>query len=61
LFPAFRRLERGGWIEPDWRPTENNRHAKFYRLTNLGRKQLKAEAQEWGKQLAAITRIMEAS
>jgi PadR family transcriptional regulator PadR len=61
LFPAFRRLERAGWIKPDWRPTENNRRAKYYALTERGRKQLKAEANEWGKQIAAITRIMEAS
>ena len=61
LFPALRRLEREGWIKPEWRPTENNRRAKYYSLTERGRKQLKAEAVEWGKQIAAITRIMEAS
>ena len=61
LFPAFRRLERAGWIKPEWRPTENNRRAKYYALTERGRKQLKAEAEEWRRQLAAITRIMEAS
>ena len=60
LFPAFRRLERAGWIKPEWRPTENNRRAKFYSLTGLGRKQLKAETEEWSRQLAAITRIMSA-
>ncbi|HTV55986.1 MAG TPA: PadR family transcriptional regulator [Terriglobia bacterium] len=61
LFPALRRLERAGWIKPEWSPTENNRRAKYYRLTERGRKQLTAETQEWGKQIAAITRIMEAS
>jgi len=61
LFPAFRRLERQGWIKAEWRPTENNRRAKYYILTERGRKQLKAETEEWGRQLAAITRIMEAS
>jgi transcriptional regulator len=61
LFPAFRRLGRSGWIKPEWRPTENNRRAKFYTLTSFGRKQLKAETEEWGRQLAAITRILEAS
>ena len=60
LFPAFRRLERAGWIKPEWRPTENNRRAKFYTLTGLGRKQLKAETEEWGRQLAAISRILNA-
>jgi transcriptional regulator len=61
LFPAFRRLEREGWIKAEWRPTENNRRAKYYILTERGRKQLKAETAEWGRQLAAITRIMEVS
>ena len=61
LFPAFRRLERAGWIKPDWRPTENNRRAKYYVLTERGRKQLRVETNEWGKQIAAISRIMEAT
>jgi len=61
LFPAFKRLEREGWISSEWRPTDNNRRAKYYALTSLGRKQLKAEKEQWGKQIAAITRIMEAS
>ena len=39
LFPAFRRLERAGWIKPDWRPTKNNRRAKYYILTERGRRQ----------------------
>jgi transcriptional regulator len=61
LFPAFRRLEREGWIKPEWRPTENNRRAKYYQLTEQGRHQLKSETEEWGRQLAGITRILEAS
>ena len=61
LFPAFRRLERAGWIKPEWRSTENNRRAKYYILTERGRKQLRTETEEWGRQLAAISRIMEAS
>jgi transcriptional regulator len=60
LFPAFRRLEREGWIKPLWKPTENNRRAKYYALTARGRKQLQSEAEEWGRQSAAISRIMEA-
>jgi transcriptional regulator len=60
LFPAFRRLERAGWIKPEWHPTENNRRAKFYQLTKRGRRQLKAETEEWERQLAAITRILRA-
>jgi len=60
LFPGFRRLERSGWIKSEWRATENNRRAKYYILTDSGRSKLKTEAREWGRQIAAITRIMEA-
>jgi|SRR5215469_61961 len=60
LFPAFRRLERAGLIDAEWRNTENNRRAKYYRLTNLGRKKLNADTKEWGRQTAAIARILEA-
>jgi PadR family transcriptional regulator, regulatory protein PadR len=61
LFPAFRRLERRGWIASEWRVTENSRRAKYYNLTKLGRKQLKSEEAEWKTQTAAIARILEAS
>ncbi len=61
LFPAFRRLERAGWIKSEWRATENNRRAKYYLLTDHGRGKLKSETREWGRQTAAITRILEAS
>ncbi len=60
LFPAFRRLERAGLMGTEWRATENNRRAKYYVLTNEGRKKLNAETKEWGRQTAAITRILEA-
>jgi PadR family transcriptional regulator, regulatory protein PadR len=60
LFPAFRRLERGGLIATEWRATENNRRAKYYLLTDRGRKKLSAETKQWGRQIAAITRILEA-
>ena len=60
LFPAFRRLERSGWIKGEWRATENNRRAKYYILTDSGRSKLKTETREWGRQIAAITRILEA-
>jgi len=59
LFPAFRRLERAGWLKCEWRDTENNRRAKYYMLTALGRKQLKGETREWTRQAAAIARILE--
>jgi transcriptional regulator len=61
LFPAFRRLEREGWIKAEWKPTENNRRAKYYGLTGQGRKKLEVATAEWGRQSAAITRILEAT
>jgi PadR family transcriptional regulator PadR len=61
LFPAFRRLERSGLIRGEWRATENNRRAKYYVLTDSGRKKLKTETREWGRQISAIARILEAS
>jgi transcriptional regulator len=60
LFPAFRRLERAGWIESEWRPTENNRRARFYVLTDSGRRKLREETRDWARQVAAIARILEA-
>ena len=60
LFPAFSRLERDGRIKSEWRATENNRRAKYYLLTERGRKALKEETQVWGRQIAAIARILEA-
>ncbi len=61
LFPAFRRLERAGWIKSEWQSTENNRRAKYYLLTDQGRRKLSSETREWGRQAAAIARILEAS
>lgn len=61
LFPAFRRLERQGRIKGEWRATENNRRAKYYMLTEQGRKQLKSEAHEWQMQSTAIARILSAT
>jgi PadR family transcriptional regulator, regulatory protein PadR len=60
LFPAFRRLERAGLIDSQWRATENNRRAKYYALTKPGQKKLEAETKEWSRQTAAIARILEA-
>jgi PadR family transcriptional regulator PadR len=59
LFPALTRLERSGLLRSEWRSTENNRRAKYYVLTKRGRKALKSETREWGKQIAAIARILE--
>ena len=60
LLPALSRMERAGRVKAEWRATENNRRAKYYVLTERGRKALKDETQEWGRQIAAINRILEA-
>lgn len=61
LFLAIRRLERDGLIDGERKPTENNRRAKYFALTGKRRKRLDNETREWGKQVAAIARILEAS
>lgn len=61
LFPAFRRLERDGLIEAEWRDTQNNRRAKYYALTASGRARLRRETREWETQTAAIARILQES
>lgn len=61
LFVAFQRLQRAGLIKSEWRATENNRRAKYYTLTDQGRKKLNSETGEWERQVAAIARILEAS
>jgi PadR family transcriptional regulator len=60
LLPALSRLERGGSIQAEWRATENNRRARYYRLTERGRKALRDERAQWDRQIAAIHRILEA-
>ena len=60
LFVAFQRLQRAGLIRSEWKATENNRRAKYYTLTELGRKKLSNETREWERQVAAIARILEA-
>lgn len=60
LFPALKRMVRGGFVKEEWRATENNRRAKYYEITSRGRKQLQSEAKQWDRQIAAIARIMEA-
>jgi transcriptional regulator len=59
LYPALHKLERGGWITAEWRPTEHNRRAKFYSLTRPGRKRLAQEASDWRRLSAAISRIVQ--
>ena len=60
LYPALHRLEVAGLLESEWRLSETNRRAKFYRLTRDGRTHLKAEASNWNRLVAAVARVMEA-
>jgi PadR family transcriptional regulator, regulatory protein PadR len=53
-------MERTGRVKGEWRATENNRRARYYVLTEKGRKALKSETEVWGRQIAAINRILEA-
>jgi len=58
LYPALHRLEVQGWIASEWRMTENNRTAKYYRLTSAGRKQLEREATRWNAIADAIAAVL---
>ena len=60
LLLAFQRMEREGLIDAEWRVSENNRRAKYYRLTKKGRKRLEVETTEWRQRVAAIDRLLEA-
>lgn len=61
LYPALQRLERRGWINSQRGTSENNRRAKFYRLTSAGRKQLRVESSKWERLSGAIARVMRLS
>jgi PadR family transcriptional regulator len=58
LLTAFQRLERSGWLDAEWRQTDNARRARFYRLTRAGRKQLEAQTTDWARRVAAIARLL---
>jgi len=58
LYPALKRLEQKGWIDSKWETSEQNRRAKYYRLTPTGRKHLHQEQSEWHEFAAAVARIM---
>ncbi|HKN61489.1 MAG TPA: PadR family transcriptional regulator [Candidatus Acidoferrales bacterium] len=60
LFPALHRMEEEGWLASSWGESENNRRAKYYRLTKTGRRQLDTETERWGKISLAIARALEA-
>jgi transcriptional regulator len=61
LFPALHRLEENGWVASTWGESENNRRAKFYRLTKAGRRRLAEEAEEWKRVSAAMTLALRSS
>ena len=58
LYPALQRLERRGWITAQWGTSENNRRARFYKLTGAGRRQLTAETNKWDRLAEAIARVL---
>ena len=58
LYPALQRLEQKGWIESEWRTTENNRNAKYYRLTAAGRRAVGSETQSWRRYVEAVDFIL---
>lgn len=60
LLTALQRLERAGWLDAEWRQTENARRAKFYSLTRAGRKQLAIETADWTRRASAIARLLKA-
>ncbi len=59
LYPALHRLEAQGWIDAEWGSSDNNRRAKYYRLTRAGRRQLAEETANWSRIAEAITRVLE--
>ena len=61
LYPALQRLERAGHIDAEWRATENNRRARYYRITRGGRRRLLAEEKDWERVSAAVTRVLKAT
>src|SRR5262250_659324 len=59
LYPALHKLEQEGWIKAEWKQTENNRRAKFYSLTRLGRRQLESETESWQRLSSAISAVVQ--
>jgi PadR family transcriptional regulator PadR len=58
LYPALHRMEQEGWISAEWQPTENNRRARYYKLTAKGRKQLAEEEKNWTRLTEAVASVM---
>ena len=61
LYPALYRMEERGWISSEWGLSENNRRAKYYKLTKAGRKQLQAQSINWERVSRAVMRVLEAT
>jgi PadR family transcriptional regulator len=59
LYPALHKLEQEGWIKAEWKPSDNNRRAKYYSLTRAGRRELKVEAENWRRLSAAISLVVD--
>jgi transcriptional regulator len=59
IYPALHRLERRGWVAAEWGPSDNNRKAKYYELTKLGRRQLSAESSEWARLTTAVGFVLD--
>ena len=59
LYPALHRLEQEGWIKAEWKPSENNRRAKYYSLIRLGRRELEKKTDNWRRLSAAIIQVVE--
>ena len=60
LFPALHRLEEAGWLESEWEASENNRRAKYYKLTKAGKRQLGEATEQWNRVALAMTKALEA-
>jgi transcriptional regulator len=60
LLTALQRLERAGWLDSEWRQTENSRRARFYNLTRSGRRQLEVETADWTRRVTAMARLLNA-
>jgi PadR family transcriptional regulator PadR len=58
LYPALHKLENEGWIQAEWKSTENNRRAKFYALTSPGRRHLELQAADWERLSSAVTHVV---
>jgi transcriptional regulator len=61
LFPSLHRMEERGWVQAEWRKSENNRRAKFYRISRLGRAQLQAEERDWNRVVSVMSAAIQST